>query len=169
MVAGMRSYLSAIGVDVVNETVKARLVLSSENVLLPDGGFDVELMLKKLEDTLDQALNDGHKGLWATGDMTWEFGSEKNLDKLMEYELRLEELMRRREGLSGICQYHRNSLTREAIRQGLLTHRTFFINETLSRINPLFIPFRLPEDPPPTNLELDEAVTALCQVKKAKS
>ncbi len=36
-------------------------------------------MLHKLEDALDQALSDGYKGLWATGDMTWEFGSEKNL------------------------------------------------------------------------------------------
>lgn len=64
MVAGMRSYLAATGMDVAN--------------------------------ALDQALDDGYIGLWVTGDMTWEFGPEKNFAKLLEYEWRLEELFHRR-------------------------------------------------------------------------
>src|SRR6185503_1905998 len=66
MVAGMRSYLSAIGLDVAKEIARARLILSSEPLASPDGSFDVGLMLDKLEDALDQALSDGYKGLWAT-------------------------------------------------------------------------------------------------------
>jgi hypothetical protein len=31
-------------------------------------------MMAKLEDAVTQALADGYKGLWATGDMGWEFG-----------------------------------------------------------------------------------------------
>ena len=169
MVAGMRSYLSSVNVDVVNEIAQGRLVLSSEPVASADGEFDVGVMLKKLEDALDQALKEGYKGLWATGDMSWEFGSEKNLDKLMEYELRLEELIRKRESLGGICQYHQDSLPHEATRQGFMAHRSLFINETLSRINPHFIPFRLPDDPPPSSVELDEAIATLCRLPKPKS
>ena len=42
-----------------------------------------------LEASVIDAMRDGYKGLWATGDMLWEFGSERNLPKLGEYERRL--------------------------------------------------------------------------------
>jgi hypothetical protein len=140
MVSGLRSCLAAIGTDVVSDVAKARLVLSSEDAVTADGVFDADLMLAKLEDALDQALSDGYEGLWATGDMTWEFGSEKNFAKLMEYEYGLEELMQKRPELSGVCQYHQDTLPREVTRQALLTHRMLFINDTLSRVNPSYVP-----------------------------
>src|ERR1700722_7286144 len=123
MVAGIRSSLAALGVDVAYELARGSLILSSDPVTSPDGSFDVGLMLRKLEDAINQALSDGYEGLWATGDMTWEFGSEKNFTKLMEYERGLEGLFRKRRELSGICQYHRDALPHEAVRKGLLTHR----------------------------------------------
>jgi hypothetical protein len=154
--------------DVVGEVAKARLVLSSEPAGTEDGGFNIELMLHKLEDALDQALNDGYKGLWVTGDMTWEFGSEKNLPKLMEYEWQLEQLFHQRRELHGICQYHQDTLPREVTRQGLLTHRTIFINQTLSRINPHYISSvglgeRL------ANPELDAAIAAIFRLQNTES
>lgn len=139
MVAGMRSYLAAIGVDVAGDVDKAQLIFSSEPATDADGNFNIDSMLYKLEDALDQALSDGYKGLWATGDMTWEFGSEKNFSKLMEYERRLEILFQKRPALCGICQYHQDTLSPEAIQQGLMTHQTIFVNETLSRVNPHFV------------------------------
>jgi len=168
MVAGIRSHLAATGIDVVSEIAKARLVLSSEPSSATDDGFDVDLMLHKLEDALDQALDDGYSGLCATGDMTWEFGSQKNLVKLLDYERRLEELFHRRQELFGICQYHRDTLPLEAIRQGLLTPRTLFINETRTRVNPHDAPPGLSNDWM-GNPELDEMITALCQLQRAAS
>src|SRR6185312_695191 len=91
MVAGMRSTLAALDVDVESELAKERLILSSEPVS-PGGVFNSKLMLTQLEDSLNQALSDGYKGLWASGDMTWEFGPEKDFSKLLEYELGLEEI-----------------------------------------------------------------------------
>jgi hypothetical protein len=140
MVAGLRSSLAAIGIDVESDVAKARLLLSSESIASADGDFNVEIMLDMLEGALDQALSDGYEGLWATGDMTWEFGCEKNFAKLMEYEYRLEELMQKRPELSGVCQYHQDTLPRDVTRQALLTHRMIFINETLSRVNPHYVP-----------------------------
>jgi len=168
MVAGMRSMLSSKGLDVGNEIERGRLILSSEPVTSSDGSFDVGLMLNTLESALDKALSEGYKGLWATGDMTWEFGSEKNLEKLAEYEWRLEELMRKREALCGICQYHLDSLPREVTRRGLLAHRSIFINETLSRINPHYVSSKLLSGLLANNQELDEAITELCQLQKDK-
>jgi len=45
-----------------------------------------------LEAAVRQALSDGYRGLFATGDMTWEFGPDRDFKKLPEYELALQEL-----------------------------------------------------------------------------
>src|SRR5688572_26182530 len=73
MVAGMRSTLAALGIDVESEIAKTRLILSCDPVS-PDGVFNSAEMLAKLESALDESIKDGFKGLWASGDMTWEFG-----------------------------------------------------------------------------------------------
>jgi hypothetical protein len=169
MVAGMRSYLSATGIDVVQEIAKASLVLSSDPSVSSDGDFNVDVMLHRLEDALEQALDDGYKGILCTGDMTYEFGPRKDFSKLMEYEWRLEDLFRKRQEIFGICQYHRDSLPHEATRQALLTHRELFINETLSRINPHFIPSRPADIHDAKNRALDEMIGTLCQLQNRKS
>ena len=167
MVAGIRSYLAATGIDVANEVAKARLVLSSEPTS-SGNSFNIDQMLFKLEDALDQALKDGYKGLWATGDITWEFGPEKDFTRLVEYEWRLEDLFRKRPELCGICQYHRDTLPSAVMRQGLLMHHTIFINETLSRINPHYAQSGLSAERRVTIPELDEMVTALCLPEDTK-
>ena len=161
MVAGMRSALSALGMDVAEEVAKGRLVLSSNPVSI-DGDFDCEVMLGKLEESLDEALNDGYKGLFATGDMTWEFGHAKNFSKLLEYEWGLEEIFHRRKELSGICQYHQDTLPQEVLRHSLLTHPTIVINETLSRINPHYLKSSKHLEVN-TQKELDETISTICE------
>jgi hypothetical protein len=169
MVAGMRSCLAAKGIDVVNEIAQARLVLSSDPVVSADGGFDVQRMLGRLEDALAQAKNDGHKGLWVTGDMTWEFGAERNFSKLMEYEWKLEKLFHKHEELCGICQYHRDTLPPEIPRRGLLMHPMIFINATLSRVNPHFLPAELPSEKMAANPALDATIASLGQLQNSES
>lgn len=138
MVAGIRSCLSAIGIDVADEVSQGRLIFSSVPTADASGCFDAELMLHELEASLDQALSAGYEGLWATGDMTWELGAAIDSNKLWEYEYRLEQLMDRRPQLCGICQYHKDTLPKDAIQQALRTHRALFVNESCSRVNPQF-------------------------------
>ena len=144
MLAGMSSYLAAQGVDVALEKVKNRILLSSDQAHLSGGAFDVGQMLNKLELAVVQAVKDGYKGLWASGDMMWEFGTERNLPKLGEYERRLEELFHKQPALCGVCQYHCDLLPPEILRWALLTHRALFVDETLSRINPHYTKVRTP-------------------------
>jgi|SRR6185503_17530945 hypothetical protein len=141
MVAGMKSQLAADGIDVESEIAKASLVLSSnQSHLLGEWEFDVTRMIQTLERALDAALRDGYDGLWATGDMTWEFGPAKDLSKLLEYEWRLEEFIRGHPEMGGICQYHAETLPRDVLRQGMQPHHGIFVNETLSIINPHYLP-----------------------------
>lgn len=134
MVAGMRSTLAALGTDVESEIAKTRLILSGEPVS-PDGEFNSTEMLSQLESALDDAIKDGFKGLWASGDMTWEFGPKQDFSKLVDYELQLEELFNKRKELQGVCQYHKDTLPLNVMRQSLLVHRSVIISDTISRMN----------------------------------
>jgi len=167
MVEKMRSCLTAAGVDVANAIAKDRLVLSSETAVSADGSFDADIMMHKLEEALDQTLKDGFKGLFATGDMTWEFGSKESFAKLLEYEWRLEKLFRRRSELCGICQYHSDTLPNEVIRQGLLSHPTIFVNETLSLINQYYSQSESDAEHESKNPDLDKKISMLCRSQYA--
>ena len=162
MVAGLRSYLFAAGVDVPKEVMKGRLVLSSENTHLENGTFDVDRMLKMLSAAVIEARDEGYQGLWATGDMSWEFGSEKNLPKLLEYEWRLEELFHTLPTLAGICQYHRDTLPADIVRQGLVRHHSLFINDTLSRLNPHYVRRECFDTHLDNIPDLDSTINSLC-------
>src|SRR5579872_1167700 len=155
MITGMRSYLAAADVDVISHIAKASLVLSSDQRHLTDGQFDVERMMDTLKDAVEQALDDGYQGLWATGDMTWEFGPNRDFSKLVEYEWRLEEFIRQNPSLGGVCLYHTDTVPCEVMRQGCAAHEWLFINETLSRINPDYMPRHLLADQAARKTELE--------------
>jgi hypothetical protein len=165
MVVGMRSYLFAAGVDVVYEVAKGRLILSSDQSHLKEGRFYPEAMLHTLEETMNQALSDGYRGLWATGDMTWELGPDKNPQKLLEYEWRLEEFFQKHPTISGICQYHKDTMSREAACNSLLVHPMLFINQTLTRVNPHFTPTKAPLVSAAPTPELIHTIQNLCALQ----
>ncbi len=161
MVAGLRSYLFARDIDVPKEIAKGSLLLSSDNGHLRNGSFDMDRMLGMLTDAVNQAMSDGYQGLWATGDMSWEFGPEKDFSKLLEYEWRLEELFHQYPALSGICQYHTDTLPRDTVRQGLVRHRSIFINETLTRLNSHYSEHEGVNTK--ENSDIDDMINRLCQ------
>lgn len=163
MVVGMKSQLAACGIDVAREIDCSNLILSFEQThLLGDWQFDVPSMLGSLERALQQALKDGYQGLWASGDMTWEFGPAKDLSKLIEYEWRLEQFMREHPEISGICQYHAETLPREILRKGLSSHSHLFVSDTLTMINPHYADRSSYSQPAPEAvLEMDHFITGL--------
>ena len=162
MDAGFRSHLYAAGTDVAREVGRGALVLSSNDDHLVDGHFIVDRMIDMLEAAVDEALADGFSGLFATGDMTWEFGHDKDFSKLVEYEWRLEQLFRKQPALSGICQYHRDLLPREAVREAVVSHGSLFISDTITQLNPHYVAARSSaERKAAARPELDAVVDAL--------
>jgi len=72
--------------------------------------------------------------------MTWEFGRAKDFSQLLEYEWRLEQFFQKRPEIEGICQYHADTLPPEAMKQACVSHPAIFISETLSLVNPYYLP-----------------------------
>jgi len=140
MVAALSSYLTATGVDVDEELSRTSLVLSTETKQLARNGlFDTDRMLRRLEQALDEALRDNFDGLFASGDMAWEFGPKKDFSRLLEYEWRLEQFFREHPQFAALCQYHVDTLPKEVLRAGAITHEMIFVNEALSVPNPNYI------------------------------
>jgi hypothetical protein len=140
MVVGMRAYLTSSGLDVHDAVVNGRLILSSGHDHLVDGEFDPDRMLGLLKDAYDDALKEGYAGLWASGDMAWEFGPARDFDKLVQYERALEKFFQANPKIQGVCQYHADVLPGAVVNTGLTLHPGIFVNETLSRINAHYVP-----------------------------
>jgi len=139
MVARIRACLVNRGVNVDREIANSNLQLTSGQEHLVKGVFDPGRMLDMLKEAIASALADGHAGLWASGDMAWEFGPERDFTKLVEYELGLEDLLYAQPALCGVCQYCADTLPEGVVRSGSELHSALFINETLSRMNPHYI------------------------------
>ena len=139
MVMGMRLSLEAENVDVTRELERGSLTFEFQQQHLTFGRFEPERMIASLEQALRQALADGYAGLWATGDMSWEIGSDRNISRLLEYEWQLEQFLESHPQMGGICQYRADTLSSQAMQLGLVSHQSVFINETLSRVNPWYL------------------------------
>jgi signal transduction histidine kinase len=131
--------LTAHGVNTAGEVSVRSLILSSDQNHLVGGKFEPQLMVDMLCGLVDEAVEDGHEGLCATGDMLWELGTTKNFERLLEYEALLEEVFREKP-LRGICQYHRDMVPAQAVRDALLAHRSVYIGERLNSDNFFYIP-----------------------------
>lgn len=143
MLAAMRAYLAESGLNVERAIRTGSLILSSDRDHLMNGRFDMKSMLAGLKAALEQALKDDFAGLFATGDMSWEFGPEADFTELMDYEWQLEDFFEAHPQLSGICQYRADKFPQDVARQALTAHPAIFINEELSLPNPHFAHPRL--------------------------
>jgi hypothetical protein len=138
MVAHVESSLTAAGIDVPAVVAQGKLILSSARQVFGDG-LNPDAILKSVGKATNDALSDGYAGLWATGDVGWQFGPLKDACRLLDYEREVEQFYRDHPQFSGICQYHTSTLSPEAVRYGLLSHPTLFVSANLSLINPHYL------------------------------
>ena len=111
---------------------------------------------------MNRALIDGYQGLFATGDMSWEMGLDRDLKRLLEYEWNLEKMFEKYPTFSGICQYHAETLPNDMVCHAVLVHPAMFINHTLARLNPKYIASETPIQPVAESKELNHIVKNLC-------
>lgn len=133
------SALTSKGVNTRREADRGSLIFSSERAHLDSGRFEPKSLIEGLCDMIDEAVSDGYKGLWATGDMMWELGNEANFEYLTEYEALLEQVFRTKP-LLGVCQYRRDVLPSRAVQDALMTHPNVFMGHDYTQENLYFMP-----------------------------
>lgn len=133
-----RSRVRELGVDAADaERRKALVLLTTQQAHLPDGKFDCERMLRMLDDSVEEALNDGFSGLRTCGDMSWLIEEPPGSHQVVEYEALLNQFFRNVPG-SGMCQYDSRRLPAGLLAHaGLVAHSTVVV-EMAHRENPYY-------------------------------
>jgi hypothetical protein len=109
------------GINVEYEQRRGALkVASGQAVFLQGGAFQPEQMVGELQAETTRALEEGFSGLRATGEMTWTLAVPRALEKLVQYEAALDRKFPK--GLTGLCQYHKDSFGSSIIREMIYIH-----------------------------------------------
>jgi signal transduction histidine kinase len=85
------------------------------------GRFDPDGMIRFLGEAIDSAKAAGFSALRITGEMTWALGGEPGVERLMEYEAKLNRFFSENDGLA-ICQYNRKRFPPELMKDVIHTH-----------------------------------------------
>lgn len=123
----------------VDDSILDKLIfLTKEDSYLKGGSFDPDRMIKLLKDTQDAALAEGYPILRLTGEMTWIFSKLPGVEKLLEYEAKLNYFFPNSK-TTAICQYNENKFDAKTLMGVLNTHPVVGIYGKLYE-NPYYIP-----------------------------
>lgn len=114
-------------------------IFEAKQIYFPSGRFQREAMMRLLEEQTQQAMAAGHRGLWATGEMTWALRGHPGSEQLAEYESRLHTIFAAPAcRLTAVCQYHRRRFSPRVLLDSLLTHPMVAIDAEVAP-NPWFM------------------------------
>ena len=112
-------------------------LLTSEETYLKDGAMDLEGMMDLLRDALETARTEGRR-VRTCGDMTWVSRTRVPMQRVMEYEARVNELVPTFD-CTLLCVYDLADVTTTLMSDILATH-PFAILNGRARANPYYIP-----------------------------
>jgi len=116
------SYLRDDGVDVESCLARGQLVvLACGEACSREGAFDAERMIALLSDERERGLADGYPALRVTSEMACALGRLSGLERLTEYEARLDEFLRGSQCVL-MCQYDRRHSDPAALLEMLRHH-----------------------------------------------
>ncbi|MBI5216874.1 MAG: MEDS domain-containing protein [Ignavibacteriae bacterium] len=110
------------GIDVPVATASGQLLVANKQAAyLKHGFFDPDWMIQFLKESTTLALQEGYSALRVTGEMTWVLGGEKGVERLIEYEAKLNYFFPDHKTLA-ICQYNLKRFRPELLKQVIETH-----------------------------------------------
>jgi PAS domain S-box-containing protein len=132
--------LSAAGVEVARELDRGALqfVTSLEVARLSSGEFDPGTLIDFIRQTEARAISDGFPGLRVDGDMTWAIGLGVPPDRLVEFEILLDQFLKDSRSVV-ICQYDRSRFEPALIIDVLRAHPVAVIGDLVCP-NPYYDP-----------------------------
>jgi PAS domain S-box-containing protein len=113
-------------------------ILTKDEAYLKDGYFDPDRMIALLKEVELKAIEEGYTGLRATGEMTWVFAKLPGVEKLIEYEAKLNYHFPGSRCLA-ICQYNESKFDPGILIDVILTHPKLIIYDSVCD-NPYYIP-----------------------------
>ena len=134
----LKQHLLQMGVELPEDTESRQcLVTTAESTYCQDGTFKVERMLATLEHAYEHCCSEGFDGLRVTGEMNWVLRGYPGTDKLIEYESRVNEVLRR-VPVTAICQYDARLFDGATLYQLLKVHPMMIVHGQVVK-NPYYI------------------------------
>jgi len=112
----------------------------AEEIFLAGGTFDPDRVINWIEKECERTLAQGYNALRITGEMTWSLKGESDLEKLVKFESRLNNLLQSSRCFS-LCQYDKRRFKPDIL-SGILNAHPVIIDGTLLYENFFYRPTR---------------------------
>jgi PAS domain S-box-containing protein len=127
------------GIDVGAAVESGSLTVATrQDTTLKEGRFVPETLLRFWADAVEASTAAGFSGLRIVAEMTWSLHGDPGTEQLIEFEAKVNDLVRRRP-IVAICQYNRRRFSPEVILNVIRVHPLVFFDGLLCR-NPYYIP-----------------------------
>ncbi|MFW6040224.1 MAG: MEDS domain-containing protein [Thermoplasmatota archaeon] len=125
------SALKKIDIDIDKYVNKGQLeFLTKKESYLKGDYFDPDEMIELLKKAEEQALSEGYMGLRVTGEMTWCFSDLPGTEKLLEYEMKLNDFLPNSKTIA-ICQYNEKRFSPEILLEVIHTHPKVILYDSI--------------------------------------
>lgn len=135
----IRSYLQQEGIDVPAVEKSGQLInLQATDIYLRDSSFVPGRMIAFIIAQVEKAFAEGYQALRIFSDMSWVMNGDTDLNKLPEYEAKLNRNLFPSYPCSSLCIYDRRKLSPEVIKGAIMTHPILMQGNRIYR-NPYYL------------------------------
>ena len=135
----VKKYLDEAGVDVERKIEKEQLLLlDKEDSYAQNKEFVPDKMIEFLKNKSNQALEEGYDSLRVTGEISWALNYDRGEEKIIEYEVKLNQEVFPDYPVIALCRYHLNKFSPEMIKNIIKIHPYIVLNNQV-QTNPYYI------------------------------
>ena len=134
--------LKAIGKDLDPKKYveKKQLIFLDKSKAYSEGGeFNPDKMIRLLKKMSLQAIDEGYEGIAITGELSWVLKYGDGIDRIIEYEWKLNEEIFGRFPISAICRYNMNRFSDDTLINVIQLHPYIIYKEKVNE-NPFYLP-----------------------------
>lgn len=121
------------------ESSKKLEIVHSSKIYTKEVLFDPAKVISLFVNKTKRAVTKGYRGLRVAGEMSWAVDEQSGMEKLLEYEEKLNEKVFKKYPCIGVCQYDREKFGSEILKDLVLAHPLLIINNSMYQ-NFHFIP-----------------------------
>jgi len=115
------------------------LMLDKADAYSKDGEFAPDKMIALLKEYTKEAFKSGYTGIAVTGELSWVLEYEDGIDRIIEYEWKLNDQIFNQENMTALCRYNMTKFSDEMIINIIQLHPYIVYNNKIHE-NPFYLP-----------------------------
>jgi hypothetical protein len=115
------------------------LMLDKKDAYSKEGIFEPDKMIALIEELTNESLEQGYNGMAITGELSWLLEYGNGIDKIIEYEWKLNDRIFNRLEVSALCRYNMKKFSDEMIINIIQVH-PYIVYKNRIHENPYYLP-----------------------------